>query len=325
MFDKGSNAEINNVFNMAKKKNTGQRDYATADLLKAKCDEYFRTCDEDGALYGEAGLALHLNVTIETLRRWYDGKRCPDFQETAQMAYLRIQNQIETDPRYQEKGMMQFANGSTIKFGHYDTGSDLEYQGQEFDWIFIDEATQFTEAQFRILGACLRGTSSIPRRMISLMTLAYPKVVFDRTRIVKWDNRVGAAIGVNGSVENVSKIVDPATISPQIAQFIDLAVSYTQKFLGASDVAMGDTRPDNTSAIIALQRAAATPMELTKQNLLQSVEDLGRIYMTNDQKRALVLKWAESQLGVIEWPAGSNKVKYNDWYYGKVGSTGAWK
>jgi len=46
--------------------------------------------------------------------------------------------------------------------------------------------------------------------------------------------------------------------------------------------------------------------------------------MTNDQKRALVLKWAESQLGVIEWPAGSNKVKYNDWYYGKVGSTGAW-
>lgn len=40
-----------------------------------------------------------------------------------------------------------------------------------------------------------------------------------------------------------------------------------------------DTRPDNTSAIIALQRAAATPMELTKQNLLQSIEDQGRIYM----------------------------------------------
>ena len=42
---------------------------------------------------------------------------------------------------------------------------------------------------------------------------------------------------------------------------------------------MGDTRPDNTSAIIALQRAAATPMELTKQNLLQSVEQMGEIYM----------------------------------------------
>ena len=115
--------------------------------------------------------------------------------------------------------------------------------------------------------------------MISLMTLAYPKVLFDKTKVAKWSNRVGASIGVNGGVDNVAKIMDPASISPQISQFIDIAISYTQKFLGASDVALGDTRPDNTSAIIALQRAAATPMELTKQNLLQSIEDMGRIYM----------------------------------------------
>jgi len=115
--------------------------------------------------------------------------------------------------------------------------------------------------------------------MISLMTLAYPKIVYDKTRVAKWSNRVGAQIGVNGPVDNVAKIIDPASISPQISQFIELAISYTQKFLGATDVALGDTRPDNTSAIIALQRAAATPMELTKQNLLQSIEDLGRIYM----------------------------------------------
>lgn len=115
--------------------------------------------------------------------------------------------------------------------------------------------------------------------MISLMTLAYPKVVYDKTRIQKWSAKVGAAIGVNGGVDGVAKIIDPASISPQISQFIDVAISYTQKFLGASDVALGDTRPDNTSAIIALQRAAATPMELTRQNLLQCIEQLGRIYM----------------------------------------------
>ncbi len=115
--------------------------------------------------------------------------------------------------------------------------------------------------------------------MISLMTLAYPKIVYDRTKVTKWSSKVGAAIGVNGPVDGVAKIIDPASISPQISQFIDVAIGYTQKFLGASDVALGDTRPDNTSAIIALQRAAATPMELTKQNLLQCVEDLGRIYL----------------------------------------------
>ncbi len=115
--------------------------------------------------------------------------------------------------------------------------------------------------------------------MISLMTLAYPKIVYDRTKVDKWSSKVGAAIGVNGSVDGVAKIIDPASISPQISQFIDVAIGYTQKFLGASDVALGDTRPDNTSAIIALQRAAATPMELTKQNLLQCIEQLGRIFM----------------------------------------------
>lgn len=40
-----------------------------------------------------------------------------------------------------------------------------------------------------------------------------------------------------------------------------------------------DTRPDNTSAIVALQRSSAVPMEITKQNLYQSIEDLGNIYM----------------------------------------------
>lgn len=114
---------------------------------------------------------------------------------------------------------------------------------------------------------------------ISLMTLAYPKIIYDKNRIPQWSNRVGSAIAVNGTVDGVAKIMNPAAVSPQISQFIDIAISYTQKFLGASDVALGDTRPDNTSAIIALQRAAATPMELTKQNLLQSIEDLGRIYM----------------------------------------------
>ena len=61
--------------------------------------------------------------------------------------------------------MMFFCNGSNIKFGHYGAGDDQEYQGLEFDWIFMEEATQFTEAQFRTLGACLRGSTKFPRRM----------------------------------------------------------------------------------------------------------------------------------------------------------------
>lgn len=114
---------------------------------------------------------------------------------------------------------------------------------------------------------------------ISLMTTAFPKIVYDRTRIRGWDGSVGTAVGVNGNVSDVAKVLEGATMNPQIAQFIDLSMDKTKSLLGANDVAMGDSRPDNTSAIIALQRAANTPMEMTKQAMFQCVEDMGRIWL----------------------------------------------
>lgn len=115
--------------------------------------------------------------------------------------------------------------------------------------------------------------------MVSMMRSAWPKTLYDRTRVKKWDNRVGSAIPVaGGDINSVARVIDPPSISPQVSQYIQLAVDLTEESLGATSVALGDTRPDNTSAIIALQRAAATPSEQTKQNLYKSIEDLFRIY-----------------------------------------------
>ena len=114
---------------------------------------------------------------------------------------------------------------------------------------------------------------------ISQITMAFPKYIYDRTRIRNWSADVGVAIGVNGNVADVAKVIEGAPVSPQIAQFIELAFDKTHSLLGASDVAMGDSRPDNTSAIIALQRAANTPMELTKQQDYQAMEDAARIWI----------------------------------------------
>lgn len=114
---------------------------------------------------------------------------------------------------------------------------------------------------------------------ISLLTTAFPKVVYDRNKIKRWDGSVGTAIGISGDVNNVAKIIDGASVSPQIAQFIELSFDKTHSLLGASDVAMGDARIETTSAIIALQRAANTPMELTKQNDYQCMEEAGKIWL----------------------------------------------
>jgi hypothetical protein len=115
--------------------------------------------------------------------------------------------------------------------------------------------------------------------MVSMMRTAWPKTVYDKGRVKKWDNRIGSAIPVaGGDINSVAKVIDPPSISPQVSQFIELAITKTRESLGASDVALGNSRPDNTSAIIALQRAAATPSEQTKQNLYKTIEDLYRIY-----------------------------------------------
>lgn len=59
-----------------------------------------------------------------------------------------------------------FSNGSRLKFGYCDGEADvLQYQGQEYDVIFLDEATQFTEFQYQTLTACIRGANDFPKRM----------------------------------------------------------------------------------------------------------------------------------------------------------------
>ena len=61
---------------------------------------------------------------------------------------------------------LHFPNGSTIALGYCASNRDLtRYQGQEYDIIAIDEATQLSEYQFSVFKACLRGTEAFPRRM----------------------------------------------------------------------------------------------------------------------------------------------------------------
>lgn len=67
--------------------------------------------------------------------------------------------------RESEKSIV-FLNGSTIALGFCASNRDvLRYQGQEYDIIAIDEATQLNEYQFSIFKACLRGVGEFPRRM----------------------------------------------------------------------------------------------------------------------------------------------------------------
>ena len=103
--------------------------------------------------------AAHPGIRLLLLRRTY-----PELRENH---ILPLQAELRALARYSEtQKAFAFCNGSRLRFGYCENEADvLQYQGQEYDVIFMDEATQFTEYQFVALTACLRGMGGHPKRM----------------------------------------------------------------------------------------------------------------------------------------------------------------
>jgi len=122
-----------------------------------------------GARGGGKSWALRRKLVALCLR--YAGIKCllvrrsfPELKSNHLLAFVKEYGPLFT---YKEsEKAMYFYNGSVIFLGYcaYDKDA-LRYQGQEFDIIAIDEATQLSEYRFSIFKACLRGTNSFPRRM----------------------------------------------------------------------------------------------------------------------------------------------------------------
>lgn len=118
--------------------------------------------------------------------------------------------------------------------------------------------------------------------MLNMMHSAFPKAVYNKTFLKGWNNAIGSAIGIDAGnlpLNQVATYLDPGRMDGQVLEVIDLAIKYTKDTLGATDAALGNVKPDNTSAIIAVQQASAIPLENIKQNLYQFIEDIGNIWL----------------------------------------------
>jgi len=120
--------------------------------------------------------------------------------------------------------------------------------------------------------------------MRHLQLMAFPKAVYNADLISKWDNEIGQAIGIHGiqpgqAIPQVAAYLQPAEMSNQIFALIDKVMVYTKECLGATDVQMGNVKPDNTSAIMVLQTQSEVPLENIRSNLYEWVEDIGQILL----------------------------------------------
>ena len=105
--------------------------------------------------------------------------------------------------------VLKFANGSTIEFMYCARNSDLDaLQGQEYDVIYLDEATQLSEYQMKAITACCRGVNDFPKRIYYTCNPggqghAYVKRIFIDKRYLASENP--------GDYEFIQALVDDNT------------------------------------------------------------------------------------------------------------------
>ena len=122
-----------------------------------------------GARGGGKSWALRRKLVAMCLR--YPGLRCllvrrtlPELRANHLHPFLKEYGALLQ--YHESEKLLLLSNGSRIELGFCANDRDvLRYQGQEYDIIAIDEATQLSEFRFSIFKACLRGVSPYPRRM----------------------------------------------------------------------------------------------------------------------------------------------------------------
>lgn len=108
---------------------------------------------------------------------------------------------------------------------------------------------------------------------------AFPKVVYDESKLPQgWNNDVNKAISVVGNPNTaILSAFRPPDMSSDALQMAHMTIKETKELMGASDAALGNVRPDNTSAIIAVQKAAGLPLDIQRMEFHNFVESYVRI------------------------------------------------
>lgn len=116
----------------------------------------------------------------------------------------------------------------------------------------------------------------------AVMMLGMPLTLVNRDVVQqRITNDPGQIIELNGNAEDMAaavRYVNPPSFSPSFENNIASLISNTLTQSGANDAALGDIRPDNTSAIVAVREAATMPMQTVQNRFYSFIEDVARIW-----------------------------------------------
>ncbi len=117
----------------------------------------------------------------------------------------------------------------------------------------------------------------------SLMITGMPKIVVNRDIVGQAVTNdpgqiINIAAGEDYDVHRALQYVHPPQFAQQMQGVVNDIASNTLSDAGANDAALGDLRPDNASAVIAIREAALQPMQIYQGRFYSCIEDIARIW-----------------------------------------------
>ena len=116
----------------------------------------------------------------------------------------------------------------------------------------------------------------------AVIMLGMPIMVVDDTVILdEVTNEPGQIIHATGdavAIKNAIQYISPPAFSPSFDNNVMSLITQTLAQSGANDAALGDVKPENTSAIIAVREAATMPLQAVQNRYYSFCEDVARIW-----------------------------------------------
>ncbi len=152
--------------------------------------------------------------------------------------------------------------------------------------------------------------------MVYSSKMAWPQRFYDATKIRgNLTNKVGQAIGVAGDPKSAIYFDSPAgNMSAQVLELVDRTIRYTRESLGVNEAALGDVKPENTSAIIAAAEQTAAPLIFQKLANHQLWEDLVHIFIDIIREMYGLREISRE----VELPDGSKEKYVMDFDFSKI-------
>ena len=128
---------------------------------------------------------VHPGIKQMIVRRSY-----PELNENH---IIPLRKKLAGVARYNDKEKsFFFDNGSRIKFSYCaNAGDELQYNGQEWDIAYLDEAQQLSEGAFNAIKATIRGVNEFPKRLYATANPGGIGMAWYRRLFIERDFREG--------------------------------------------------------------------------------------------------------------------------------------